>query len=111
MLEINIGRGGMKRLMEEAVARHEETTHYSASVGIWVGGEEIRKAKDSAGFWPSMLEGLAEVRLRKEKADCAERRVREVTGWNDLVEEKTGFVEAACQNYEVLMEEKRAGRT
>jgi hypothetical protein len=33
-----------------------------------------------------------------------------VTGWSDPVEEKTGFVEATCQNYEVLMEEKRAGR-
>ena len=31
------------------------------------------------------------------------------TGWSDPVEEKTGFVEAACQNYEVLVEEKRAG--
>jgi hypothetical protein len=33
-----------------------------------------------------------------------------VTGWSDPVEEKIGFVEAACQNYEVVMEEKRAGR-
>ena len=41
-----------------------------------------------------MLEGLTGVRLRKEEVDRAERRVREVTGWNDPVEEKTGFVEA-----------------
>jgi hypothetical protein len=68
-----------------------------------------RKAKDS-GFWPSVLEGLAGVRLKKEEADRAEKCVQEVTGWNDPVEEKTGFVEAACQNYEVLLEEKRAGR-
>jgi hypothetical protein len=43
-----------------------------------------------------VLGGLAGVRLKKEEADRAERRVREVTGWNDLVEEKTGFIEAAC---------------
>jgi hypothetical protein len=57
-----------------------------------------------------VFEGLAGVRLRKEEANRAERRVQEVTGWSDPVEEKTGFVEAACQNYEVLVEEKRAGR-
>jgi hypothetical protein len=28
----------------------------------------------------------------------------------DPVEEKIGFIEAVCQNYEVLPEEKRAGR-
>jgi hypothetical protein len=74
MLELNVGKGGMKRLMEEAAARHVETVHYSASTRIRVGGEESRKSKDS-GFWPSMLEGLAGVRLKKEEADRAERRV------------------------------------
>ena len=57
-----------------------------------------------------MLEGLAGVQLRKEEADRTERWVREVTRWSDPVEEKTGFVEAACQNYEVLMEDNRAGK-
>jgi hypothetical protein len=57
------------------------------------------------------LEGLAGVRLRKEEADRAEKRVQEVSGWSDPVEEKTGFVEAAYQNKEVLLEEKRAGRS
>jgi hypothetical protein len=90
--------------MEEAAARPAETVHYSASAGIRVGGEETWKTKDS-GFWPTVLGGLAEVRLKKEEADRAERRVKEVTGWSDPVEEKTGFVEAACQNYEVLMDE------
>ena len=96
--------------MEEAVACHAETIHYSVSAGIWVGSDEVRKTKDS-GFWQKMLEGLAGVRLRKEEADRTERRVREVTGWSDPVEEKTGFVEAVCQNYEVLVEDKHAGET
>ena len=39
------------------------------------------------------------------------KRVREITGWSDPVEEKTGFVEAACQNYEALVEEKQVGKT
>ena len=58
-----------------------------------------------------MLEGLAGVRLRKEEADHAERRVWEVTRWSDLVEEKKGFVEAAFQSYKVLVEDKGAGKT
>jgi hypothetical protein len=98
MLELNVGRRGMKRLMEEAAARHAKTIHYSASAGIRVGGEETRKTKDS-GFWPSVLEGLAGVQLRKEEADHAEKRVREVTGWSDPVEEKTGFLEAVLAVY------------
>ena len=32
-LELNIGRGGMKRLMEEAATRHAETIHYSLDIG------------------------------------------------------------------------------
>ena len=42
-LNRNDGRGGMKRLMEQAAARHAETVHYSASVGIRVRGSEARK--------------------------------------------------------------------
>jgi hypothetical protein len=57
-----------------------------------------------------VLEGLTGVRLVKEEADRAEKRVKEATGWSDPVEENTGFVEAACQNYEVLIDERRAGR-
>ena len=101
-LELNTGRGGMRRLMEEAVARHAETVHYSATAGIRVGGDECRKMKDS-GFWPLVLEGLSGVRLKKEEADRAEQRVQEVTRWNDPVEEKKGFAETACQNYKVLV--------
>ena len=90
-------------MMEETAARHAETVHYSGLPGI-------RKTKE-AGFLLLMLEGLAGVWLRKEEADCAERRVREVTGWSHPVEEKTGFLEAACQNYKVLVEDKCAGKT
>jgi hypothetical protein len=77
MLELNVGREGMKRLMEEAATRHAEIVHYSASAGIRVGGEETRKMTDS-GFWPTVLGGLTGVQLRKEKADRAEKRVKEV---------------------------------
>ena len=42
MLEVNPRRGGMKRLMEEAAARHVEAIHYSASAGIPVGGKAAK---------------------------------------------------------------------
>ena len=49
--------------------------------------------------------------MRKEEGDLADLRtcgeaVWEVTGWDNPIEEKIGFVEAACQNYEVLVEDK-----
>ena len=94
-LGLNTGRGGMKWLMEEAATGHAEAVHYSASTGIWVGGDDSLKLKDS-GFWPLVLEGLSRIRLRKEEADCAKKQVWEVTGWNEPIEEKTSFVEVAC---------------
>ena len=57
-----------------------------------------------------MLEGFANVRLRKEELGRAEKRIQEVTRWDHPVKEETGFVEAAGQNYEVLVEDKRAGK-
>ena len=83
-LELNIERGGMKRLMEETVVRHVETIHYSMSAGIRVVSDKGHKVKDF-GFWPLVLEDLASVRLRKEEADRAERRVREIIEWGDPV--------------------------
>jgi hypothetical protein len=50
----------------------------------------------NSGFWPTVLGGLTRVRLMKEEADRVEKRVKDATGWSDPVEEKTGFVEAAC---------------
>ena len=103
------GHNGMKRLMEEVAARHAKAIHYSASAGIRVGSDGGQKTKDS-GFWPSVLEGLSGLRLTKEEADGAEKRVREVIEWYDLVEENTGFLQAACKNYEVLVVDKQAGK-
>ena len=57
-----------------------------------------------------VLAGLSNVQLRREEADHPEQQVWEVTRWDDSVEEKTGSVEAVCQNYEVLVEDKRVGK-
>ena len=69
-VETNFGRGGMKRIIEEAAAHHAEAIHYSASAGMRVGGSEDQRTKDF-GFWPLVLEGLFGVRLKREEADRA----------------------------------------
>ena len=55
LLDMNFGRGGMKRLMAEAAARHVEPVHYSASAGIHV-GEKATKPNSKYRFWPVILE-------------------------------------------------------
>ena len=76
-LNLNVGRGGMKRLMEEAAARHAETVHYSASAGIRVGGGEARK-KNEVVFWPTMLEtgacGVMRLATSERTAGTSPRR-------------------------------------
>ena len=87
----------MKRLMEEVAARHVETIHYSASTGIRV-REKAVEFDSKPGFWPVILETLTEGSLQKGEVERAEECVHEVAGWSDPVEERTGFVEAACRN-------------
>ena len=77
----------MKRLMEESTARHVETIHYLSSVGIRVVGENTKTAID-VGSWSVVLQSFFGKKRVKEEADCAKRRVQEVTGWNDPVEGK-----------------------
>ena len=107
MLDVNFEQGDMKSLMEEAATRHIEAIHYSASVGIRVGGK-VAKLDTNPGFWPLVLETFFGGRLQKGEEDRAEKRVCEVTGWSDLVEENTGFVEAVCRNYEALVYDKHS---
>ena len=54
-------------------------------------GREVR-------FWPVILESFSGKKLREKEADRVEKRVLEVTGWDYPMEEKTDFVESACQN-------------
>ena len=57
----------MKRILEEAVARHVELVHYSTSVGIHVGGERVVESGANSGFWLVVLEGLWGKKLKKEE--------------------------------------------
>ena len=107
---MNTRRGGMKRIMEEVAVRYVKAIHYSRLAGIQVRGDKSARTGNNARFLPVVLEGFSKKKLMKEEADRAERRVREVTGWSDPIEERTSFVEATCQNYEVLVDNKRVGK-
>ena len=87
----------MTRLMEEATTRHIKAVHYSASASICI-GENPTKPNSKPGFLPVILETLFGGRLQKGEAECADQRVREVTGWSDPVKESTYFVEVTCKN-------------
>ena len=73
--------------MEEAEARHVEVVHYSATNGIRVGKEASCRREKGVGFWSIVLENFSGLKLKKEEADQAEKHVKGVTGWNDMVEE------------------------
>ena len=91
-------------------AQHVETINYSASAGICVGeGKAIGSSADS-GFWLVVLETFPGKNLKREEEDRAERRIHEVIGWIDPIEEKIGFLDAACQNYDILIDDMRAGK-
>ena len=103
---MNIDQEGMKRVMEEAAAQNIEAIHYLASAAIQV---EVEKSMET-GFWSLILEMFFGKKLKKEDAHLAEKWVWEVTGCSDPVEEKTGVIEIACENYEVLEEDKWVGK-
>ena len=73
-------------------------------------GEKAAKPDSKSGFWPVSLETISGGGLQKEDAEHVDELVREVTGWSDPVEESIGFVEAACKNYEALIDERQAGK-
>ena len=91
MLELNIGRGGIKRLMKEVAARHVEAIHYSASTSIFVAS------------------GTRDL-LRKEAEERRSRPRRKSSMRWHQIEENTVFIEAAYEIYEVLVDDKRAGK-
>ena len=66
-LELNTGRGRIKRLMEEAVAQHVEAIHYSATAGIQVRSNDGSKGAKDSGFWPSVLQSLKSASLEKNQ--------------------------------------------
>ena len=92
----------MKTLMEEIKARRHRPN--TSRVGTSTSKEK------GAGFWLIVLEGFSRKKLMKDEADRVEQQIQEVTEWIDSVDENTSFVEAACQNYEVLVDERQVGK-
>ena len=51
-LQVNFGRGGLKKSMDEADVSHVEAIHYAASAGIRIGKEKLGMIKPGTGFGP-----------------------------------------------------------
>ena len=49
-------------------------------------------------------------KAKKRRSGLRGEAVQEVSRWKNSMKEKTSFVEAACQNYEVSIEDKQAGK-
>ena len=90
-------------MMEEMEENKVNSVYYSSSVG-----HETRAHESQVGeFWTIIFNQVGKGKLCMNEALKAERSVQEMTGWEDPVEEKSSFVEAMCQTYDVLVEEKR----
>ena len=72
-----------------------------------MGNEASCHKVKGVGFWSVVIDNFSEVKLQKEESCHTEKCVKGVTRWNDPMEEWTGCVKVACQNYEALVEEKR----
>jgi hypothetical protein len=106
-LRVNFGRGGLKKIVEEEVARHVEAMHSVASTRICVGKENLKSITPRSGFWPTVFECEKKGKIDSEDLEIADRNVRRVTGWSDPVDDKTSFAEVMCENYEALFKEKK----
>jgi hypothetical protein len=85
--------------------------HYAVTAGIRVGWENLKLIKTRGGFWPTVFEFEKKGKFGLEDLQLANRNVKSVTGWLDLVDNNTSFTEVICDNYEAFVDKKwkRAG--
>ena len=106
-LQVNFGRGGLKKSMDEADVSHVEAIHYAASAGIRIGKEKLGMIKPGTGFWPTVLEYKNKGKINSDDAKLANLHVRDLTGWADPVDNNTISAEVICETHEVFVDEKR----
>ena len=92
--------------MEELELNKVNTVYYSSSARIRARHRTRAQESQVGEFWPIILNQVGKGKLCMNEAFKTEQRVQAMTGWEDLVEEKSSFLEAMCQNYDVLVEEK-----
>ena len=106
-LRVNFGSGGMKKIVEEEDAKHVVAMHYAATAGIRVRRENLKLIETRGGFWPTVFEFEKKGKFGSKDLQLAGGNVKRVTGWSDPVDNNTSFAEVICDNYEVLVEERR----
>ena len=99
-LQLNFGRGGMKKLMEDA---ERETTQAIQSVATL--GLRVEDSYGGSGFWQDVIEYARKGKVRVDELKKAGDEIRNFTGWNDPVDALSAFAQVNAQD--VLVEEKR----
>jgi hypothetical protein len=106
-LRVNFRKGGMKKIVEEEDARHVDAMHYTATVGIWVGRENLKPIEQELDSGRQSLNCEKKGRIHSKYLELVGQNVKRVTGWADPVDNITSFVEVVCNYYEALVDEKR----
>ena len=106
-LRVNFGRGGLKKVMEDAEATRVDAMHYAASAGIRVGKDKSEVTRSGTRFWSTVLEYEKKGKITSDEVELADRSVQGRTGWSDPVDDNTILAEVMCDNHEVFVDEKR----
>ena len=104
---MNFGRGGHKKIMHEVDVSHVKAIHYATSAGIRIGKEKLGMIKPGTGFWTTVLEYQKKGKINSNDAKLANLHVRDLTGWEDSIDNNTISPEVICKTHEVFVDEKR----
>ena len=99
-LQLNFGRGGMKKLIEDA---EKETTQAIQSVATL--GLHVEDSYGGSGFQPDVMEYARKEKVQVDELKRVGDEIRNITGWNDPVDALSAFTQVNAQD--VLVEEKR----
>ena len=99
-LQLNFGRGGMKKLMEDA---ERETTQAIQSVATL--GLRVEDSYGGSGFWQDVMDYARKGKVRVDELKRAGDEIWNFIGWNDPIDVLSAFAQVNAQ--EVLVEEKR----
>ena len=99
-LQLNFGRGGMKKLMEDA---ERETTQVIQSVATL--GLRVEDSYGGCGFRPDVMEYARKGKVQVDELERVGNEIQNITGWNDPVDALSAFAQVNVQD--LVVEEKR----
>ena len=97
-LQLKFGRGGMKKLMEDAKRETTQAIQSVATLGLCV--------EDSYGrssFWQDVVEYAIKGKVQVDEFKRVGDAIQNITGWNDRVDALSTFAQVNARD--VLVEE------